>query len=337
MQKQPPKQIKKNILIPLAIALATFLAVTLFLIIRMHRTLLDTTNQTNLQSVKTLFAKKLVTETFFISSQLDILETNQDLQTAFLASDRERLQKIAAPIFDRMRNNYHLSHFYFINPDRTCFLRAHRPDFHGDIITRLTLESSISKNITASGLELGPLGTLTLRVVRPWRINGHLAGYIEIGRDIKQILPELHDILGVHLIASINRSRLPIAKPIATSGHEIHDHLIIDQTIPNLSWEEKQRLLTQIDHHAVFQENLQGKKYFCSSVPISDLNNDTIGDIVILADTTLHNATFKRVILVIVASASALGLAIFFLFYLHIRSLEKRLHHTPREDPEPGD
>ncbi|MDH3394398.1 MAG: hypothetical protein OEL66_10350, partial [Desulfobulbaceae bacterium] len=226
MPKQPPKQIKKTILIPLAIALATFLAVTLFLIIWMHRSLLEKTNQANLKSVKTLFAKKLETETFFISSQLDTLETNQDLQTAFLANDRDRLQKIAAPIFDRMLNKYHLSHFYFINPDRTCFLRAHRPDFYGDTITRLTLESAISKNITASGLELGPLGTLTLRVVRPWRINGRLAGYLEIGRDIKQILPELHDILGVHLIASINRSRLPIAKPLATTGNETHDHLI---------------------------------------------------------------------------------------------------------------
>lgn len=328
MPKPQTRKIKKPVLIPLAVALLAFLAVTFLLITWTHRILRDTTSRDNMESVKTLFAKKLATETFFIAGQLDILETNQELQTAFTSGDRGRLQRIAAPLFEHIHNDYQLSHFYFINLDRTCFLRAHRPDFYGDTINRFTLENAVQQGVTASGLELGPLGTLTLRVVRPWRINGRLAGYLEIGRDIKQILPELHDILGVHLIASINRSRLPIAKPITTSGDESHDHLIIDQTIPNLSWEEKQRLLSRMDHQPIFQEDLQGSKYCCSSVPINDLNNNKIGDILILADITHLNATFKRVGLIIIASASALAMMVFFFFYLHIGSLEKRLQQT---------
>ncbi len=328
MNNQQTEKIKKPILIPLAIAFCAFIAITFLLINWMHQVHINTTNNTNLESVKSLFTAELDEETFFIASQLDNLENNLDLQTAFITGNREQLQKIAAPIFEQIRSKYQLSHFYFINPDKTCFLRAHKPDFHGDTISRLTLDQASRQQSTASGLELGPLGTLTLRVVRPWLINGHLAGYLEIGRDIRQILPELRSILGVHLIASINRSRLPIATPIATTSNESHDHLVIDRTMTNLSRTEEEHLLSQGDREPTFQTNLQGREYRCSSVPINDLNNMRIGDIFILADVTIQNSAFKRVSLIIIACASALGLIIFFLFSLHIGRLEKRLLNT---------
>lgn len=90
--------------------------------------------------------------------------------------------------------NITVTHCYFITPDKECFLRVHQPERHGDIITRFTLDQAIRNNEVASDIELGPLGTFTLCVVKPWLINGQLAGYLELGREIEFLTGELKKV-----------------------------------------------------------------------------------------------------------------------------------------------
>ena len=59
----------------------------------------------------------------------------------------------------------------------------HDPNRYGDVIQRVTLDRA-TEGGTSWGIELGPLGTFTLRLVHPWRIDGKLAGYIEVGEEI---------------------------------------------------------------------------------------------------------------------------------------------------------
>ena len=74
---------------------------------------------------------------------------------------------------------YRVTHFYFHGLGRACFLRVHNPAKYGDYITRFTMDAAEKKQEIVHGIELGPFGTFTLRVVHPWRISGELAGYIE--------------------------------------------------------------------------------------------------------------------------------------------------------------
>ena len=67
---------------------------------------------------------------------------------------------------------------------------------------------AFSKKSPASGIELGPLGTFTLRVVHPWFINGVLVGYIELGKEILHIAPLIKQSLKVDLIFTIDKTRL---------------------------------------------------------------------------------------------------------------------------------
>jgi len=107
--------------------------------------------------------------------------------------------QLTQPLFARLRT-LGISHLYFILPDRTALLRMHAPGHSGDRIDRSSLRQAQRTGKGASGLELGPLGTLTLRVVEPWSMEGRLLGYVELGEPIERVLDQVHAVVGYDLL-----------------------------------------------------------------------------------------------------------------------------------------
>jgi len=325
----PETRVKKQILLPLATAFLALLGFTISQLIWMQQGNLDTTIRTHLSSAKTIFADELARDAAFISCQLDFYEQNNELQQAFLAGDRERLLTAVAPIFQTIRDNYQLTHFYFINADHTCFLRAHQPDLYGDTIPRPTLLHAARQNTTVHGLELGPLGTLTLRVVRPWRINGKRAGSLEIGRDLPHILQKLRKVLGVHLVASVNTAAMAAVAMDQTIDAAPRRHLVIAKTLDQIPPELGQRIVAGPgDRQEIFSVRMDDQKYRCSTIDLTDLDGNNIGNIYILENFTAAEATLHRTTLIVVAGALLLGLLIFLFFYNRIGRMEKHLRAT---------
>jgi len=122
-----------------------------------------------------------------MASTLDALMAREDLKAAFLARDRARLQAAAEPIFRVLRERDGITHWYFIEPSRECFLRVHRPDLFGDRIARTTLARAAETGGLAFGKELGQTA-FALRVVRPWVVDGRTLGYLELAEEIDNFL-----------------------------------------------------------------------------------------------------------------------------------------------------
>jgi len=124
-----------------------------------------------------------------LSTALDALLGEPAFADFFALRDRERLLETAAPIFRELRSRHNVTHWYFIDPApaRTCFLRVHRPELHGDTINRPTLLAAIRTGDTAAGKELGQTA-FALRVVRPFVAQGKLLGYMELGEEIDDFL-----------------------------------------------------------------------------------------------------------------------------------------------------
>src|SRR5512140_3910874 len=130
------------------------------------------------------------------------------LRGSLKAGDRERLLTAYGPVFARLHAEYGITHFYFSGPDRICLLRVHAPEKHGDRIDRFTAREAERSGQTASGAELGPQGTFTLRVVRPVYDGDALVGYLELGKEIEDILAGIHRQSGVELAVAIRKSAL---------------------------------------------------------------------------------------------------------------------------------
>ena len=126
----------------------------------------------SIRATEALLDNELANRTAKMQAVLELIAYDRELQDAFLSKDRDKLLAIAAPIFDSLGAQHSITHFYFSDVDRVNFLRVHQPDRHGDQIKRFTMMEASRSAQTSAGLELGPMGTLTLRSVHPWRRDG---------------------------------------------------------------------------------------------------------------------------------------------------------------------
>jgi len=107
---------------------------------------------------------------------------------ALRGADRERLLADYRPVLDRLKACYGVTHLSFFNTNRVCVLRVHAPEKHGDRVDGFTAKEAERTGETASGVELGALGTFALRVICPVRDSSGLIGYLELGKEIEDII-----------------------------------------------------------------------------------------------------------------------------------------------------
>lgn len=126
-----------------------------------------------------------------LQTAMTVIQHDAALHTALQRRDREALLRLAAPLHAELRRKFDVTHFYFSGPDRVNILRLHQPERHGDRIDRQTTLEAERTGATTYGVELGPLGTFTLRLVTPWYTAGpdqHLIGFVELGMEIDHVL-----------------------------------------------------------------------------------------------------------------------------------------------------
>jgi hypothetical protein len=132
-----------------------------------------------------------------LSKALDELTADPALVGPFLARDREKLLAAAKPIFEKLRAEDQITHFYFLEPPpaRTCFLRVHAPATFGDVVDRDTFAQAIATKRIGHGKELGKTA-FALRVVKPIRSGGEIVGYMELGEEIDHFFDRMRQLAG---------------------------------------------------------------------------------------------------------------------------------------------
>ena len=211
---------QRNILLTLGLVLVLFFIASQVLPHQLFQQYFQDHMQADLAGTTGLYELEISEKSGYLSSLVDFLQNDVDIRSAWDAKDRDLLLEHARAYFETTRSNQSVTHLYFHGLDRVCFLRVHNPERHSDYIDRFTMAKAVNTSQPASGIELGPLGTFTLRVVKPWRINGELVGYIEMGQEIDSVFRTLKATLSKDFF------------------------LLIDKTYLNrTSWEEGMRIL----------------------------------------------------------------------------------------------
>ena len=145
-----------------------------------------------------------------LTTLMDVLAHDETLKAGLERKDRQMLLARARPMFDGMKHDYGITHFYFTGPDRVNLLRVHEPDRHGDVIDRVTTLLAERRGVPTYGVELGPLGSFTLRLVAPWRDErtGELTGYVELGVEINNVLDNMSKVFGADIFVLIKKEFL---------------------------------------------------------------------------------------------------------------------------------
>ncbi len=327
--------LKKRILIPMSLAIAILLGVSLVSIYWFQQKHISREVESNLQSVERLFRGQLDDDADMIASTLHMLRRDQRVEIALKAQDRKELLDLTSAEFGHLHLAYGLTHLYFTGPDRINILRVHKPEKYGDEIDRFTTLEAQKTGQTSHGIELGPLGTFTLRVVEPWYDGKQLIGYVELGEEIEHITRKLHAILGVEVYvviekAFLNREGWETGMRMLGRDAEwdrFPSVVMIDQT-KDVFPESLVRFLGEEYHTSGMIDvgvSLHGRHYRSRFLHINDASGRGVGDMVVMTDITPLVTSLRNTLLLIGAICLLAGGASFTLLYVFVRRTERQM------------
>ncbi|TAL15726.1 diguanylate cyclase [bacterium] len=269
-----------------------------------------------------------------ITAFLKVIKDDCELREAWLSRDRQRLLERGREIQEVVRVPLRLTHFYFIEPDGVCYLRVHNPSLYGDKIERYSFLDAQKTGETSSGSEPGPLGTLTLRVVLPWVIDGNTVGYIEGGEDLDQIVkPDPAHHKGITLVLSKKTS---VTKESYEAGSKLFsrtypydyfaNRVVMAASVNDLPG-ELPKLYSPPEEYSEqdFELRIGDKKYLTVVSVIKDKREEPLGEIMVLTDISEEWAALRRYFYTMLGIFAFGGTALTLIFSAYLRRIDKKL------------
>ena len=333
--KTDKERIKIPVLIPLALAIIVMLVGSIFSIGWLQQRNITDEVKMSLVGAQSFFYDRIEEDARLLNGLTDFLKEDKQLKSAWLIKDRDVLLGYAKPIFENIRSRYKVTHFYFHDLDRVCFLRVHKPFRHGDYIDRFTMEKAIREGKPSYGIELGTLGTFTLRVVHPWWIDDQLVGYIELGEEIEHITPEIKKVINAEIFVAIDKSYLNRAdweegmKMLGRTGNWdlLSDFAIVDYTFKEIPAKITRNVNFAYTSHEDFllKMEIDGLNYRAGFVPLIDAGGREVGDLIVMKDITEKQASLRLLSMILTCICVVIGIVLFVLFYLYIKRIEQKL------------
>ena len=321
-----------KILAPLAAAIVFILLLLTFSIFyfeaeRLHQTMLEKRVTHTQTSAQDFYQKSIIADARALTSIIDTLKLNTKLEEIFVSYDRKVLLEYTEKLFRELKRDFNITHFYFTKPDRTNLLRVHVPERYGDRIDRLTTMQAEHNGTNTYGVELGVLGSFTLRVVSPWydKQTGQLIGYIELGMEMDHVMNRLRDMLGLDIIIVVNKKYLDRdewEKGMRLLGRtpdwERFDQVVLSADSPkNIPDSLSERYKISDIGHSNNKIELQrdGSYYRLLTITLEDFGGRPVSEMAILSDVTFEMNIPKRIVLIGSIMAFVIGGILIALFY----------------------
>lgn len=326
-----PRRVKATFIWPFAIVLtfilAAFVATAYYLQVQVR----DRALAARVAAVAKLVDQKLSKDTSLMQAVLSTMMGNRAIEVAFASLDRGALVREAGPLFETLRTDHRITHLYFNSPDLVNVLRLHSPGQFGDLIDRETSIKARDQGIAVHGIELGPLGTLTLRLVVPWRSQDRLLGYVEIGEEVGYLVDEIRDSLSVDLLVMVDKDLMQPQQwqhGLALFNRQgnwgrFGAQVLVAQTASQVPAALNDSVLASLraGRTAVFED---GKRILhLAMLPMADARGRRVSDLVVMLDISGLQKTFQMSILAATLLSLVAGVGVLGLFYFALDRVER--------------
>lgn len=314
-------------LLPLSlVVLAIVVTLTIFLYQYEHREINANVMSTSATALD-FYNESVRQDTDALHSVLDVLLRNKELSQALAEQDRQALLQESTAIFNDLRRNHQITHFYYHSVERVNILRVHAPNHYDDLINRTTMRRAYESRARASGLELGEMGIFTLRVVSPWYDSQQrLIGFVELGMEIDQVLKRMSRFFGVEVFALIHKdflNRERWEEGMRVFGHHPDWDRFPDSVV---SFYSSQHQLTELldgilvyegvlDRDQVYELTIGGFHYRLSRIAMMDAANLEVAHMVLLANVSHDFRLAREAAFIGGAISLSLGLSLLALFF----------------------
>lgn len=269
-------------------------------------------------------------------AMLHFITSDHALVSALESGDRKQMLAFAAPIYRRLNRENNITHFYFHDAHRINLLRVHKPEKYGDTINRFTILGAEKTGKPFSGLELGPLGTFTLRSVMPVFDRGRLVGYLELGQEIDDLLQHSGKMFGVELFMLIDKRYLAqsaweegmrmLGRPFG--WNDLHSTVLVSRSMDDVPLDYLEGIGDSQTNTAIRTgKNIDwhGLTYWAGIIPIDDAGGRPVATLVLLRDMTVLIGKARTELLSFTGISSAMALAILILLYVILGRTENEL------------
>ncbi|MDH5613082.1 MAG: diguanylate cyclase [Gammaproteobacteria bacterium] len=273
---------------------------------------------------------------------IEVMMHRDDITSALANQDRKALLRITEEQFNGLKRHFNITHFYFMNADRVNLLRVHAPWRYGDTINRITMLQAEGTHSIASGVELGALGTFTLRVVAPWYDQQQkLIGYVELGMEIGQLLEHLQASLDLRLITVINKTYLDRdnwVKGMTDLGRD-HDwdhfqDIVINKETTSIAplmlvdFLEREGSMLDFEIREMIYRN---REYRVIALPLMDAGGRKVAQIIMTIDVTQVQNDARDAAYTVSIAALIFGSMLVVFFYWLIGGITQRLNLDEKE------
>ena len=326
-----PQRVKAKFIGLFAIALTLIMCVFAIAVYGIEARIRDQDLAERSQAVAKLIAQKIEKDTNLMLATMRAMMTSTEMRNAFIRGDRAELERYGNPLFRVLRDDHRITHLYFTKPDFVNLYRFHSPEEYGDEIARITMAQARETREAAHGLELGPIGTLTLRLVMPWLHHDKLIGYVELGEEIEHLIEEVQHSLSVDLLVLVDKHYVKPEQWLQgqTLMHRSGDwnrfatHAAFAQTTRTLPSGLNDRLLEQLLAGRAAEIKEGGRTLHLALVALNDAGKNHIGDLVVIRDITVLESTFKWSFVAVILISLLVAGGVLGMFYFALERVER--------------
>ena len=332
--------LKGRLLLPLAVVFAFLAAAFAYSTYQSERALVVATTEQELVATNSAFSKTMEFRGNRLLRGLEFLDRDPLLRKTLAAGDRERIQAAFGDMFERLRRQFGISHFYFIRPDRTVLLRLHQPEVFNDRIDRHTLMEAERTGRSSAGLEIGAIGTLSLRAVKPVFAGTHLLGYVELSEEVQYAMQEPVAPAGSESIIVLHKKWLAQSDWEAgmrmlgrrPDWDQLPTSVVAYSTLPQMP-PMLEHMFPEANHRHLKSagEIRMGERIFeAGFIPIFDVAGSEVGDLVILRDTTAIAAYLQHNLQTMIAVSLVLVALLIWAFWAILARVQASLASSRR-------
>ena len=291
--------------------------------------------RTSVKSAQKAFSDLEINTGNTLSAVLEVLLTNDEIAALFNARDREGLYRLVRPLFEKIKKQNNITHWYFLNPEplKTCFLRVHSRNLYDDVITRDTLETCIKTKEVAMGKELGKTA-LALRAVHPYYYKGNFIGYMELAVQVEDFFGMLKRQTGNEYGLLVKKKyldrekwiSLTKQKGIRNNWDDMEHLLLVNSTCDCARLEQPQNVLENLesipDDGIVLEKVVQKKRQLVRGIfPFYDAAGRKVGGVFVLKDITpIFRSMIRQKREIAGAILVFMSLITFFMIFFHKRA-----------------